>query len=95
MNTLSPATKAILAPYRHSRTGIEARISGIPCLIEPTRVFVQRPMGPSADSDYDCYGYAEIEFDVMDRNGRPAPWLEKKMTDDERVEIENLILEAA
>ena len=95
MNTLSAATKAILAPYRNSRTGIEARIAGIPCLIEPTHVFVQRPMGPSASNDMDCYGYAEIEFDVLDRKGRLAPWLEKKMTADERVEIENKILEAA
>ena len=95
MNTLSAATKAILAPYRRSRTGIEARIAGIPCLIEPTHVFVQRPMGPSADSDMDCDGYAEVCFDVLDRKGYRATWLEKKMTADERVEIENLILEAA
>jgi hypothetical protein len=72
---------------------IETRIAGIPCLIEPTSVFVQKPLGPMCDSDYDCYGYAEIEFDVLDRNGRPAPWLEKKLTPADIDRIETLILE--
>jgi hypothetical protein len=40
----------------------------------------------------DCYGYAEVEFDVLDSNGRPAPWLEKKLSEHERIEIENLLL---
>ena len=72
---------------------IETRVAGIPCLINPTHVFVQKPMGPSADSDWDCYGYSEIEFTVCDRRGRPAPWLERKMTDKDKQEIETLILE--
>ena len=58
-----------------------------------TRCFVQRPLGPRCDSDLDCYGYSEVEFDVLDRNGRPAPWLEKKMSESERSEIEGLLLE--
>lgn len=72
---------------------IEARISGIPCLIDPTYVFTQKALGPSCDSDQDCYGYSEIEFTVCDRRGRPAPWLEKKMTKKEEEKIEILILE--
>lgn len=58
-----------------------------------TRCFVQKPLGPQCDSDLDCYGYADVEFDVLDRNGRPAPWLERKMSDSERMEIENLLVE--
>jgi hypothetical protein len=72
---------------------IHTRIAGIPCTIQVGRVFVQEPMGPSADSDWDCYGYSEIEFTVCDRRGRPAPWLERKMTYDEKSDIETLILE--
>jgi len=65
-------------------------VAGIPCLIKVTHYFKQKPMGPSADSDWDCYGYTEVEFEVCDRRGRPAPWLERKLTleDKNRIEIE-------
>jgi len=71
---------------------MDFRIAGIPCQVEMTSCFVQKPLGPQCDSDLDCYGYSEIEFDVLDRNGRPAPWLERKMSNSERVEIEDLLL---
>lgn len=32
--------------------------------------------------------HSEVEFDLYDRKGYKANWLEKKMDDDERVEIE-------
>ena len=73
----------------------EHRIAGIPCLIEVDSVFVQRPLGPSADSDQDCYGYSEVEFTVRDRKGYVAPWLRRKMTMEEGMEIEARILEQA
>lgn len=65
-------------------------MAGIPCLINVTHYFKQKPMGPRADSDWDCYGYTEIEFEVCDRRGRPAPWLERKLTleDKQRIETE-------
>jgi len=28
-------------------------------------VFVQKALGRNADSDSDCYGYSELEYDVM------------------------------
>lgn len=28
-------------------------------------VFVQAPMGTRADSDADCYGYSELDYDVL------------------------------
>ncbi len=73
---------------------IAATISGIPCLVNVTSSFVQKPMGPRADSDYDCYGYSEVEFDVYDRKGYPAVWLERKMTSEDRDSIVTKILEA-
>lgn len=71
---------------------MDYRIQGIPCKVELTHLFVQPALGPRCDSDLDCYGYADVEFDVLDRNGRPAPWLERKMSDSERSEIEGLLL---
>lgn len=29
------------------------------------KVFVQKPMGTRADSDADCYGYSELDFEVL------------------------------
>jgi len=72
---------------------IESTVAGIPCQIQIDRCFTQKPLGRMADSDLDCYGYAEIEFTVLDRKGRPAPWLERKLTADETYRIETQILE--
>lgn len=74
---------------------MKTTVAGIPCRVDVDRCFVQKPMGPMADSDMDCYGYSEIDFTVCDRGGRPAPWLAAKMTDDDRCRIECEILEAA
>ena len=67
-----------------------SKVAGIPCIIEVTYLHVQEPLGPNCDSDWDCYGYTDIEYDVYDRRGRPAPWLEKKLTqaDDKRIKEE-------
>ena len=45
------------------------------------------------DSDMDYYGYTECEFDILDRRGRPAPWLERKASDEDRQRIEQEITE--
>lgn len=69
---------------------IDTHIQGIPCQIKIVSYVHQRPLGRSADSDIDCYGYTDFEYEVLDRRGHPAAWLERKMTDldRERVEIE-------
>lgn len=72
---------------------IETRIAGIPCLIEVThyhRVAPWKGSAYSCPSDVDWYGYEEIDWQVCDQRGRPAAWLEKKMTpeDAERIEGE-------
>jgi len=71
---------------------IEARVAGIPCLINPTHVLVVAP-NHNSDNSGDYYGYSEIEYEVCDLRGRPAPWLQRKMTDKDRDAVENLILE--
>lgn len=71
---------------------IDARVAGIPCLIGVTEF--NRTSGSysyNAPSDHDYYGYTEVEFDVLDRRGRPAAWLERKLDKNERADIEYLI----
>jgi hypothetical protein len=73
---------------------IEARIHGIPCLIRVTHYIKVEGSGSwNAPSDMDYYGFEEIDFEVCDQRGRAAPWLERKMTKDDRDRIELLVSE--
>ena len=58
---------------------IDTRIAGIPCQIKIDYYFRQKPLGPQADSDVDCYGYTDAEYTVLDRRGYPAMWLQRKI----------------
>lgn len=74
---------------------IESKVAGIPCLIGVTDFSsVRGSYSYNAPSDMDYYGYSESEWDVLDRRGRPAAWLERKLTDDDRQRIEQEIAEA-
>jgi hypothetical protein len=71
-------------------TEISTRVAGIPCIARVTHFYRQRPWRGCAStcpSDMDWYGYTECEFDILDRRGRPAPWLERKATDADRERI--------
>lgn len=73
---------------------LSTRVAGIPCLVEPTRVLrVQGTCSWNAPSDLDYHGYTEVEFNVCDRRGHPAPWLERKLCDDDVMRIEQEILQ--
>ena len=51
------------------------KIAGIPCLIKVESAVVNPgSYSYNAVSDYDYYGYCEIEYTVCDRKGYPAPW---------------------
>jgi hypothetical protein len=70
-------------------------IAGIPCTIQVDSISGEYiPAHIYADPN-DCYPaeYPEVEFTVCDRKGYPAPWLAKKMSAAESMEIESLILE--
>jgi hypothetical protein len=73
---------------------LATHIQGIPCRVRVTHYFHQPAMGYWADSPDDCYGYTEIDFDVLDRRGRPAPWIERKMDDADTRAIEQEIIAA-
>ena len=71
---------------------IESTIAGIPCRIGVKEFLNMRGShSHNAPSDLDYYGYIESEWDVLDRNGRPAAWLERKLTDADRERIERKI----
>ena len=72
------------------KTGLfETQIQGIPCQIHVTDcTVVKGSYSYHAASDWDYYGYTEFDFEVYDRKGYPAAWLERKMTDADRSRIQ-------
>ena len=73
---------------------IESRVAGIPCIIGVTHFeSVKGSFDYHADSDWDYHGYTECEFEVLDRRGRKAAWLERKLTDEMTQKIESEIAE--
>lgn len=77
-------------------TIITTHVCGIPCKAKLTYYSPARSArvyGPPED----CYEAedAEVDFAILDRRGRPAAWLEKKMTDDDVFRIEGELIEAA
>ena len=58
---------------------IETTVAGIPCIIGVSQ-YSSVAGNSRADSDWDYYGYTESDWQVLDRRGRPAPWLAKKLT---------------
>lgn len=74
---------------------IESTVAGIPCLIGVTEFSsVSGSYSYNAPSDMDYYGYTESDWEVLDRRGRPAAWLERKLTEADRSRIEREIEEA-
>ena len=71
-------------------------IAGIPCQIQATISGESRPAKINAPPEY-CYEaeYPEVDFEVLDRKGYPAPWLEAKLTDEPRYDIECEALDQA
>jgi hypothetical protein len=72
---------------------IAFRVAGIPCLIRVDYVHITSgTYSRQAETPDEYYGDRTIEFTVCDRRGRPAPWLERKMNDQDTLDIEELIL---
>lgn len=73
---------------------IPYRIQGIPCLIGVIHFYYQKPFRGSphhCDSDWDYYGYTEVEYDILDRKGYYAKWLLNKLTPSDKENIEGEI----
>ena len=60
---------------------IETRVAGIPCLVGISAYErIQGSYDYNAASDWDYQGRTECDWDVCDRRGRKASWLERKLT---------------
>lgn len=66
---------------------IPTRIAGIPCLVDVTGYTPPLRLGVTMPDREES-----IEFEVLDRRGRPAPWLARKVTsiDEARIMAEYL-----
>lgn len=65
-------------------TIIQTRLASIPCQIAVTDFRrVEGSYSYNAPSDLDYYGFVDYDYEVLDRRGRPAPWLERKVSTDE------------
>lgn len=73
---------------------IDIRVCGIPAI---ARVLHYRPYEPAYrrghPDNWEPASPPEIDFEILDRRGRPAPWLERKLTDAERGRIGRDLIE--
>ena len=73
---------------------IDTRISGIPCKAEMVGGYYQKPDYGTWASDVDYYGgWFDVEFEIYDRRGYRAKWLENKMTAKDEERIVNELIE--
>lgn len=72
---------------------ITTRIAGIPAVARVTYAHYTRPNYASWASPEDYYGGWTLSWEVCDRRGRPAPWLEKKLSKTDRNRIEAELIE--
>ncbi len=69
------------------------RVAGIPCQILITSYYPATPMKYwKAEEYWQPPQEAEIEWEILDRRGRPAPWLERKLSPAERRRIEGELI---
>lgn len=71
-------------------------VSGIPCLIGVSdfrNVEPWKGSPHSCDSAADFYGYTECEWDVLDRRGRKADWLARKLLPDETAKVDEAVID--
>lgn len=73
---------------RFKVAGISTRVAGIPCFIE---VLSWEPYLPATKREPEGGGTGE--WRVLDRRGRPAPWLQRKITPAERDRIEQMVFD--
>lgn len=71
---------------------IEHRVAGIPCIIGVTyyEEYIPAFVNGPPDSCYPAEG-GTGEWKILDRRGRPAPWLERKLTAAEEDDINEAI----
>lgn len=73
---------------------IEIDVVGIPALADVVRYRPGKPGRTDGPPEL-CYPPepTELEWRLLDRRGRPATWLERKLTERERERIERELIE--
>ncbi len=63
----------------------DTRVCGIPCIVRVTywEAYLPAKVSGPPESCYPAEG-GEGDWEILDTRGRPAPWLERKMTDRDR-----------
>lgn len=59
-------------------TAFSVRVCGIPCQIQVDVFKIVEGNPNTWDSDWDYYGYEEIEFTILTTRGKKAGWLQDK-----------------
>jgi hypothetical protein len=72
---------------------IDVTARGIPCMANVTTYRFWRGRGVYADNDIDAEDHYTFDFEIVDRRGRPAPWITDKMTDSQWADVERQIIE--
>lgn len=81
-------------PKLEFQTIIDYTICGIPCqigVVSYTCVLAFNGPATLCWSRDDYYGYTDMEWQVLDRKGYPAPWLSRKLTRSMEQDIESAI----
>ena len=70
-------------------TEFESTVCGIPCIVRVKYWDAYVPAQTSGPPER-CYPSegGEGAWEILDRKGRPAPWLDNKLTDDDRYRID-------
>jgi hypothetical protein len=70
-------------------TEFESRVCGIPCIIRVKywEVYIPAQRSGPPERCYPSEG-GEGNWEILDRRGRPAAWLERKLTGDDRERID-------
>jgi hypothetical protein len=73
---------------------IDVRVCGIPAI---ARVLHYRPYEPAYrrghPDNWEPASPPEIDFEILDRRGRPAPWLDRKLNNEARARLERGLIE--
>lgn len=71
---------------------LKTTVCGIPCQVEVNYYFHKPPDYNNDASDVDYYGYTDTDFTLYDSKGYKAPWLEKKMTEEDMDKLKEEII---
>jgi len=73
---------------------VPVQVKGIPAQIGVISFSsVRGSFSYSAPSDLDYFGYTEMEWELLDRKGYLANWLDKKLSDVDRNELDQEVIQ--